>query len=473
MRLNKFLSIAAVAVLSTSLLNALPSFAHEAIEEELTDGVFTYEFNDDNEYIIVDCDGSSSFTEIPAIVNGYSVVEIGEDALAGCTYVKELKIPDTVKTIGAGAFASCSGLTKIEFSDKLTEIPEGVLMGCANLKEAVLPESLETIGVGAFYGCSSLETLDIPDTVTTIGDYAFQRCYALKEMNIPAAVESFSETALIECPVIETITAEGNSNYKVEDNILYSSDGKTLIHAAAASVSGSVYISDNVTAISSGAFSYCSEITELFIPSSVKKIGDLAFYFCTRLRSVDFSEGLSEIGSLAFGSCTALETVEIPTTVSTLKSQVFCDNAALTKVIIPETVKTVEEGAFFACSNLKNIIIPKSIDTIGDYAFGYTFNSAGTDYAAVEGFSMSVYSGSAAEKYAKKSGFEYTTVDNSLKKVAFIVIAVGLILAAAVFAVVLMRKGKKGAPASVKKAEAEKAEEEENENYDGIVSEDE
>ncbi len=472
MKINKLFSAALTAVLSLSLLPALPVLGHEAVEEELTDGVFTYEFNEDNEYIIVDCDGSSSFTKIPSIVNGYSVVEIAEDALAGCTYVEELTIPNTVKKIGAGAFASCSGLTKVKLSDKLTEIPEGAFMGCANLTEVVLPESLETISIGAFYGCSSLSEIELPETLVTVEDYAFQRCYSLKEVNIPSSVETFSETALMECPVIEKITAEGSSSYKTEDNILYSKDGKTLIHAAPASISGTVYIADTVTSVSPGAFGYCTEITELFVPSSVTSIGDMAFYFCTRLKSVDLSEGLSQLGALAFSSCTSLETIEIPTTLSAVKSQTFYDNSSLTKVILPETVKTVEEGAFFACPKLVNIIIPKSIDTIGDYAFGYTFNSDGTDYEAVEGFSMSVYSGSAGEKYASKMSIEFTVVDKSLKKTAFIVIAVGLILAAAVFAVVLMRKGRKGAPASVKKAEAQQ-QDENDPDYNSIVSDDE
>jgi len=47
--------------------------------------------------------------------------------------------------------------------------------------------------------------------------------------------------------------------------------------------------------------------------------------------------------------------------------------------------------------------VPKSVESIGEYAFGYTVNDNGDDYKKLDGFTMSVNSGSAALKYAKKS----------------------------------------------------------------------
>jgi hypothetical protein len=40
----------------------------------------------------------------------------------------------------------------------------------------VIPDSVTTIGDGAFEGCTSLMKVVIPDSVTTIGNWAFEGC---------------------------------------------------------------------------------------------------------------------------------------------------------------------------------------------------------------------------------------------------------------------------------------------------------
>ena len=42
--------------------------------------------------------------------------------------------------------------------------------------EYTIPNSVTTIGEGAFYHCSLLASIDIPNSVTTIGEYAFNEC---------------------------------------------------------------------------------------------------------------------------------------------------------------------------------------------------------------------------------------------------------------------------------------------------------
>ena len=45
-----------------------------------------------------------------------------------------------------------------------------------------IPDSVTSIGSGAFSGCSGLTSVTIPDSVTSIGDYAFYGCSRL--MNV-------------------------------------------------------------------------------------------------------------------------------------------------------------------------------------------------------------------------------------------------------------------------------------------------
>ena len=48
-----------------------------------------------------------------------------------------------------------------------------LIQGCKN---TVVPNSVTSIGVGAFWGCCDLTTITIPNSVTSIGEGAFWGC---------------------------------------------------------------------------------------------------------------------------------------------------------------------------------------------------------------------------------------------------------------------------------------------------------
>ncbi len=68
--------------------------------------------------------------------------------------------------------------------------------------DIVLPESIITIGDGAFRGCPALKTAILP-AATTIGAYAFQNCAALTSVSLPAAT-AIGDYAFLDCAVLET-----------------------------------------------------------------------------------------------------------------------------------------------------------------------------------------------------------------------------------------------------------------------------
>lgn len=468
MKLSKIFSAALAAAMILVQASAFSAYAASAEDDELSDGTFTYEIVDGG-YAIVECDTTAIITDIPSMRNGYAIVEIADQAFLGCTYITELTIPSTVKTIGAYAFAGCTGLKTVSLPYTLTEISDAAFDACTNLTEINIPEGVESIGTLAFAQCTSLESVTLPDSLVSIGDNAFDSCGALTEIDIPSNVMEIGEMAFINCYSLEKITADDNSAFVVEDNVLYDADMTELYRAAAHNIDTIFYVSDTVTTIKDGAFSYCTELTTVFVPSSVTLIGQEAFFFCTSLENIDLSEGLLEIDSSAFAHCTALTSIEFPTTLLSIGEGTFFDAAVLEKVIFSDGITDIADGAFAVCDSLTNVIVPSSVESIGDYAFGYTLNDNQTDYTQMTNFSMSVKSGSAALKYAKDNDLDYTVSDRSLKRLAFIIVCVGLILAAAVFATVLMRRGRKLAPADVRKAEA--LEDEENDpSYEGIVA---
>ena len=64
-----------------------------------------------------------------------------------------------------------------------------------SITEINIPDSVESIGSGAFYGCSNLTEIIIPDSVTSIGTWAFSSCSSLKNISIPDSVEYIATNA--------------------------------------------------------------------------------------------------------------------------------------------------------------------------------------------------------------------------------------------------------------------------------------
>ena len=110
----------------------------------------------------------------------------------GCSGLTSLNIPNSVTSIGDGAFSDCSGLTSIKVetgnikydsrnnSNAVIETSTNCLIvGCMN---TIIPESVTDIGGGAFRGCSGLTSIIIPNNVASIGYSAFSYCSGLADV---------------------------------------------------------------------------------------------------------------------------------------------------------------------------------------------------------------------------------------------------------------------------------------------------
>ena len=88
-------------------------------------------------------------------------------------------IPNSVTTIGEGAFSGCDSLTSINIPNSVTTIGEDAFSDCISLTSISIPNSVKMIGKDAFAFCDSLTFINIPNSVTTIGDRAFLGCIDL------------------------------------------------------------------------------------------------------------------------------------------------------------------------------------------------------------------------------------------------------------------------------------------------------
>jgi len=89
-----------------------------------------------------------------------------------CTSLTEITIPDSVTSIGSGAFSGCTSLTEITIPAGVTSIGGGMFSGCTSLTKITIPDSVTSIGSGAF-SRTGLTEITIPANVKSIGDYAF------------------------------------------------------------------------------------------------------------------------------------------------------------------------------------------------------------------------------------------------------------------------------------------------------------
>ena len=133
-----------------------------------------------------------------------SVTSIGYGAFAGCSSLENIEIPSGVTIIENYAFWLCSSLASIEIPSSVTNIKWGTFSECSSLSSIKIPSSVTSIEEYAFRGCSSLKNIEIPSSVTSIGEYAFERCSSLVSINIPETVTNIGNGAIPSSTIIYT-----------------------------------------------------------------------------------------------------------------------------------------------------------------------------------------------------------------------------------------------------------------------------
>ena len=120
-----------------------------------------------------------------------SVTTIGERTFEDCSSLQSVTIPVSVTIIKKNPFVNCPARV-INHSNHFT-IFEGNLYTSERRKlisylskgeNFIIPDSVTSIGDGAFSWCSSLQYVTIPDSVTSIGNDSFSCCSSLQSIFI-------------------------------------------------------------------------------------------------------------------------------------------------------------------------------------------------------------------------------------------------------------------------------------------------
>ena len=262
-------------------------------------------------------------------------------------------IPSSVTSIGDGAFSGCWNLD-VTIPNSVTSIGDSAFSRC-NLTGITIPNSVTSIGDSAFSGCENLTSVTIPNSVTSIGNSAFYGCN-LTSVTIPNSVTSIGDSAFSDFGNLRTIIVNAlNPFYSSLDGVLFDKNKTTLIQFPRGK-SGSYTIPSSVTSIGDGAFSGCWNL-DVTIPNSVTSIGDSAFSGCENLTSVTIPNSVTSIGSAAFSRCWNVSDVTIPNNVTNIGSAAFY-GCNLTSVTIPNSVTSIGDSAFSGCSYTVDALNP-------------------------------------------------------------------------------------------------------------------
>ena len=296
-----------------------------------------------------------------------SVTTIGGYAFWECSGLTSVTIGNSVTTIGGYAFGRCSSLLSVDIPNSVTSIDDDAFNGCTSLTSVTIGNSVTTIGGFAFARCPSLASVTIPNSVTSIGDGAFSRCPNLTSIIIGNSVASIGDYAFSRCSGLTSIKVEeGNAYYHVDNNCLIETVGNTLIRGCNLT---SIDIPNSVKSIGVCAFDYCTSLTSITIPNSVTEIGESAFYNCSSLTSVTIPDSVTTIGEYAFWECSGLTSAIIGNSVTIIGGFAFYNCSGLTSVTIPDSVTTIGMIAFMKCSSLTSVTIGNSVADIGIGAF--------------------------------------------------------------------------------------------------------
>ena len=296
--------------------------------------------NDDviSDYLI----SLDSRTIVYTTTDGQKIDYNGNDAVASHTFSGKVgSIKYRNEPTEVSGFISCNTLLNVALPNSVKSIGDGAFMMCSNLKNITLEEGLTSIGIGAF-AYTALESINIPNSVTSIGCNAFSET-KFKSVRIPDSVTEIGDYAF--------------SNYTLEafygkfasaDNRCLVVNGELTAFAPANTTSCSV--PDNVSSVNMYTFTYCNHLEAFYgkFASADNRYltvnGTLAAVITKNVTSFTIPEGVTSIGGYAFMRDSDHE----------LNNDHGGRNG-ITSITIPESVTSIDDFAFCYCTALSEI----------------------------------------------------------------------------------------------------------------------
>jgi hypothetical protein len=294
-----------------------------------------------------------------------SLHQIREYAFCSCTNIKEISIDEKNMhfKVEDGFILSKDGSTLIyaihgqttecvNVPKDVVDISEGAFLGNDKIRQVNLPDTLKTIGKFAFEDCMQLETISIPDGLISLEDGCFYHS-TINEITIPSSVKRIGVGAFSACHALERINVkEGNADFMSVNGVLFTANRLMLLNYPSASREKVCYVPRSILSINMNAFESCLYLEKVVLPDGLVRIENHTFSNCRSLNQINIPKSITWIGVRAFYGCTMIENIILPPKLRYLGQEAFrlCHN--LKKINIPEHLKSIGEDAIQYSENL-------------------------------------------------------------------------------------------------------------------------
>ncbi|WP_455992284.1 leucine-rich repeat protein [Prevotella sp.] len=445
MRKIRFLLFALLALLYVTNVRALTKgnqFTRDGITYQVTSMIASGSTSDEVAVVSSTLSGTLTIPSTVKDLNNQYTFNVTSIASAGSyTNVNAVVLPSTLKTINTNAFSN-SQITTINIPAGTDNIMDGAFAQIENLTAITVDagNSKYTAEDGVLYETNSGNkylkaypvakagtTFTVPSGVYGVSTNGFQLAKNLTTINLPASIQDLPTTkeanGFTSAKNLTAIKVDpANTNFKDEDGVVLTQDGKTLVAYPFARHGvvnpayngplvtmhpGEVYeIPASVETIAKGAFAQVQHITAVQL-NNVKKICEGAFYSVRNLRNVELGASVETIedgaitGSpdltsfvvdsnnhnytldaegviytknleelVLYPSGRAGEYSTLPTT-KKVRNRSFYYAQKVTKVNFNSALEEIDNDAFQTTSALKEITFaaPSSLKKIGTWVF--------------------------------------------------------------------------------------------------------
>ena len=399
--------------------------SHYDVEQ---DGVYYRVWSNGHATVIFDASYKNmEVIEIAQQVDGVVVDSIGAQAFKECKKLKQVTMPETLRSINKQAFRDCQGLTSFTIPASVRNLEDEIFHTCSKLKTVTVENGPSYISYSMFMNCYNLEQVTLAASVHELRNKAFMNCNSIKKFFclsraiVKAQYDTFygsdpfygvdlSNSQLFvystQNTSVEPWSRFGqkimldnldfydevshlyynivdNDNHYVEvttdqDNDYNKYTGITKTHKY--SSMSTFYIPLTVTienteytvkGIGEATFKDNRTISHVIIGANVEYIAESAFEGCDNLSSVNMNNNhmLNTIGYAAFKG-TKLTTINLPNTDGlVIGDEVFMNCTSLYGVALPSQLAELGEGVFSGCTSLKEVNIPNQITDLGNHLF--------------------------------------------------------------------------------------------------------
>ena len=334
-------------------------------------------FYDGNKGYLMGYFGAEAALTLPTGFTAYDETEVTEYEIYAyafymCNSLKSVVIPDSVTSIGYGAFCGCAELTEVTIGAGVASIGSYVFGSCTNLTEINYnAASVADLASSSFVfdnagSNSDGITVIFGESVTSIPAYLFYTYYNpvnLVSVTIGSNVESIGSSAFYGCSNLAEI------NYNAAAVADLTSSSNVFYNAGSNSDGITVTFGESVTSIPACLFYayydttyYSANIVSVTIGSNVESIGGSAFHGCGNLTEINYNaEAVADLtsSSNAFynaGSNSDGITVTFGESVTSIPAYLF-ESANITSVTIGSNVEGIGSSVFYGCSGLTDVYI--------------------------------------------------------------------------------------------------------------------